>query len=239
MMIFRLLAMLAALFPARFRAFLDIIEPVEISSPDGLNVLRHSTAHLMAQAIQDLYPQTRLGIGPPIRDGFYYDFDVERPFTPEDLEQIEKRMGEILKQGQRFVRRVVSDEAARVELAHEPYKLELIGLKGGAVDADVMEVGGAELSIYDNIDGRSGERAWGDLCRGPHVPNTRFIQANAIKLMRTSSAYWRGSDKNPMLQRVYGTAWPTKDDLKHYLTMIEEAERRDHRRLGAEHRVRH
>lgn len=212
----------------------DVIEPVEISSADGLNVLRHSTAHLMAQAIQDLYPQTRLGIGPPIKDGFYYDFDVETPFTPEDLERIEKRMGEILKQGQRFQRRVVTEDAATTELANEPYKLELIGLKGGNVDADVMEVGGAELTIYDNIDGRSGDRVWGDLCRGPHVPNTRFIQANAIKLMRTSSAYWRGSDKNPMLQRVYGTAWPSKDELKQYLTMLEEAERRDHRRLGAE-----
>ena len=212
----------------------DVIEPVLVTSDDGLAVLRHSTAHLMAQAIQDLHPQTRLGIGPPIKDGFYYDFDVERPFTPDDLAAIEKRMGEILKQGQRFVRRVVSDDEARAELANEPYKLELIGLKGGAVESDVMEVGGAELTIYDNVDGRTGEVCWGDLCRGPHVPNTRFINANAIKLMRSAAAYWRGSEKNPMLQRVYGTAWASKDDLKAYLTMIEEAERRDHRRLGAE-----
>lgn len=212
----------------------DVIEPVLLTSEDGLAVLRHSTAHLMAQAIQDLDPQTRLGIGPPIKDGFYYDFDAEKPFTPDDLAAIEKRMGEILKQGQRFVRRVVTDEEARAELANEPYKLELIGLKGGAVESDVMEVGGAELTIYDNVDGRTGEVCWGDLCRGPHVPNTRFINANAIKLMRSAAAYWRGSEKNPMLQRVYGTAWASKDDLRAYLTMIEEAERRDHRRLGAE-----
>lgn len=212
----------------------DVIEPVLVTSDEGLAVLRHSTAHLMAQAIQDLNPQTRLGIGPPIKDGFYYDFDVEKPFTPDDLAAIEKRMGEILKQGQRYVRRVVTEDEARAELADEPYKLELIGLKGGAVDSDVMEVGGAELTIYDNVDGRTGEVCWGDLCRGPHVPNTRFINANAIKLMRSAAAYWRGSEKNPMLQRVYGTAWASKDDLKHYLTMIEEAERRDHRRLGAE-----
>ncbi len=212
----------------------DVIEPVVVTSDEGLAVLRHSTTHLMAQAIQDINPQARLGIGPPIKDGFYYDFDVERPFTPDDLAAIEKRMGEILKQGQRFQRRVVTEAEAREELKDEPYKLELIGLKGGNVDADVMEVGGAELTIYDNIDGRTGDVVWGDLCRGPHVPNTRFINANAIKLMRSAAAYWRGSEKNPMLQRVYGTAWASKDDLKHYLTMLEEAERRDHRRLGAE-----
>ncbi len=212
----------------------DVIEPVVVTSDEGLAVLRHSTTHLMAQAIQDINPQARLGIGPPIKDGFYYDFDVERPFTPDDLAAIEKRMGEILKQGQRFQRRVVTEAEARGELKDEPYKLELIGLKGGNVDADVMEVGGAELTIYDNIDGRTGDVVWGDLCRGPHVPNTRFINANAIKLMRSAAAYWRGSEKNPMLQRVYGTAWASKDDLKHYLTMLEEAERRDHRRLGAE-----
>ncbi len=212
----------------------DVIEPVLITSEDGLAVQRHSTAHLMAQAIQDLNPQTRLGIGPPIKDGFYYDFDAEKPFTPDDLVAIEKRMGEILKQGQRFVRRVVTEAEAREELKDEPYKLELIGLKGGSVDSDVMEVGGAELTIYDNVDGRSGDVCWGDLCRGPHVPNTRFIDARAIKLMRSAAAYWRGNEKNPMLQRVYGTAWASKDDLKAYLTMLEEAERRDHRRLGAE-----
>ncbi len=212
----------------------DVIEPVLITSDEGLAVLRHSTAHVMAQAIQGLNPQTRLGIGPPIRDGFYYDFDTDRPFTPEDLQAIEQRMGEILKQGQRFVRRVVTDDAARAELAAEPYKLELIGLKGGAVEVDVMEVGGAELTIYDNVDGRTGAVVWSDLCRGPHVPNTRFINPNAIKLMRSAAAYWRGNEKNPMLQRVYGTAWASKDDLKAHLTMLEEAERRDHRRIGAE-----
>ncbi len=212
----------------------DVVEPVLVTSDEGLAVLRHSTTHLMAQAIQDINPQARLGIGPPIKDGFYYDFDVEKPFTPEDLATVEKRMGEILKQGQRFQRRVVSEAEARAELKHEPYKLELIGLKGGNVDSDVMEVGGAELTIYDNVDGRTGDVVWGDLCRGPHVPNTRFINANAFKLMRSAAAYWRGSEKNPMLQRVYGTAWASKDDLKHYLTMLEEAERRDHRRLGAE-----
>ncbi len=209
----------------------DAVELISISSPEGLAILRHSTAHVLAQAVQDIFPTTKLGIGPPIKDGFYYDFEVERPFTPEDLATLEKRMVEIIKAGQRFVRRVVSEDEAVHELAAEPYKLRLIGSSGGA---DVMEVGGSELTIYDNVDAKTGERCWGDLCRGPHVPSTRYIPQNAIKLMRTSAAYWLGDQKNESLQRVYGTAWPSKEELKAHLTFLEEAERRDHRRLGAE-----
>ena len=213
----------------------DTVEPVSIDSADGRAVLRHSTAHVLAQAVQQLHPQAKLGIGPPIRDGFYYDFDVATPFTPDDLAALEKKMQDIVKAGQRFSRRVVSEADARAELASEPYKLELIGLKSGESDedmADVMEVGGAELTIYDNLDGKSGELVWRDLCRGPHVPTTRMIPA--FKLMRSAAAYWRGSEKNPMLQRIYGTAWETRDALKEHLAFLEEAERRDHRRLGTE-----
>ncbi|GAA2437322.1 threonine--tRNA ligase [Streptomyces macrosporus] len=213
----------------------DVVEPVEISSPDGLDILRHSTAHVMAQAVQDLFPEAKLGIGPPIRDGFYYDFDVPEPFTPDDLKRIEKRMQEIVKRGQRFSRRVTSDEEAREELAGEPYKLELIGLKGNAAEAAEgasAEVGAGELTIYDNLDAKTGELCWKDLCRGPHLPTTRTIPA--FKLMRSAAAYWRGSEKNPQLQRIYGTAWPSKDELKAYLELLAEAEKRDHRRLGVE-----
>ncbi len=210
----------------------DQVEAVAIDSPDGRAVLRHSTAHVLAQAVQNLFPEAKLGIGPPIDNGFYYDFDVETPFTPDDLASLEKRMQAIIKSGQRFTRRVVSEDDARAELAAEPYKLELVGLKGGAVDSDVMEVGGAELTIYDNVDAKTGERCWGDLCRGPHLPSTRHIPA--FTLMRTAAAYWRGSEKNPQLQRVYGTAWETRDALKAHLRFLEEAERRDHRRLGVE-----
>ena len=209
----------------------DVVEPVSVYSPEGLAVLRHSTAHVLAQAVQDTFPEAKLGIGPPIKDGFYYDFDVDRPFTPEDLEVLEKRMVVIVKSGQRFSRRVVEEGPAAIELRDEPFKLRLIGSEGGA---DVMEVGGAELTIYDNIDAKTGERCWGDLCRGPHVPDTRYIVPNAFKLMRTAAAYWLGDQKNESLQRVYGTCWPSKDDLKAHLTFLEEAERRDHRRLGAE-----
>ena len=209
----------------------DLVEPVSVESPEGLAVLRHSVAHVLAQAVQDTFPDAKLGIGPPIQDGFYYDFDVERPFTPDDLVELEKRMTSILKSGQRFARRVVTDDEALAELAAEPYKLRLIGSSGGA---EVMEVGGTELTIYDNINIKTGERCWGDLCRGPHVPDTRYIPTNAIKLMRTAAAYWLGDQKNEQLQRIYGTAWPSKDQLKEYLTFLEEAERRDHRRLGAE-----
>ncbi|MEU1806449.1 threonine--tRNA ligase [Streptomyces sp. NPDC019937] len=211
------------------------IEPVEITSQDGLDILRHSTAHVMAQAVQELFPEAKLGIGPPIKDGFYYDFDVETPFQPDDLKRIEKKMQEIQKRGQKFSRRAVTDEAAREELAAEPYKLELIGLKGSAADAAEgasAEVGAGELTIYDNLDAKSGELCWKDLCRGPHLPTTRNIPA--FKLMRSAAAYWRGSEKNPQLQRIYGTAWPTKDELKAYLDFLAEAEKRDHRKLGAE-----
>ncbi|MFF2077339.1 threonine--tRNA ligase [Kitasatospora sp. NPDC058162] len=213
----------------------DEVEPVAIGSKDGLDILRHSTAHVMAQAVQQLYPEAKLGIGPPVKDGFYYDFDVEKPFHPDDLKAIEKKMQEIIKRGQKFSRRVVTDEAAAEELAAEPYKLELIGLKGSAATAGEgadVEVGAGELTIYDNLDAKSGEQCWGDLCRGPHLPSTRHIPA--FKLMRNAAAYWRGSEKNPMLQRIYGTAWPTKDELKAHLDFLVEAEKRDHRKLGNE-----
>ncbi|HAN71565.1 MAG TPA: threonine--tRNA ligase, partial [Actinobacteria bacterium] len=209
----------------------DVVEPVTVDTPEGLAVLRHSTAHVLAQAVQDVFPEAKLGIGPPIKDGFYYDFDVEHPFTPDDLAALEKRMVAILKSGQRFSRRVVDEQEAVRELAAEPYKLRLIGSEGGA---DVMEVGGAELTIYDNLDAKTGERCWGDLCRGPHVPDTRYIPPNAVKLMRSAAAYWLGDQANEQLQRIYGTAWPSKDDLRAYLSFLEEAEKRDHRKLGAE-----
>jgi threonyl-tRNA synthetase len=213
----------------------DVVEPVTIDSEDGLAVLRHSTAHVLAQAVQQVNPKARLGIGPPVRDGFYYDFDVDTPFTPDDVKALEKAMLKIVNEGQIFARRVVSDDEARAELGDEPYKLELIGLKGGAAEAAEgasAEVGAGELTIYDNLR-RDGSVAWKDLCRGPHLPTTKLI-GNGFKLMRTAAAYWRGSEKNPQLQRVYGTAWPTKDELKGYLDRLAEAERRDHRKLGAE-----
>ena len=222
----------------------DVVEPVEIASEDGRSILRHSTAHVLAQAVQDLFPQAKLGIGPPIENGFYYDFDVPQPFGPDDLKAIEQRMRAIVKQGQLFSRRAVSDREARAELAREPYKLELIGLKGtggaGQLDPppsevsveESVEVGGAELTIYDNLDPASGEVCWKDLCRGPHLPTTRHIPA--FKLTRTGGAYWRGNEKNPQLQRIYGTAWESRDAQEEYLRLLAEAERRDHRRLGAE-----
>ncbi|MGE5132029.1 MAG: threonine--tRNA ligase [Gemmatimonadota bacterium] len=210
----------------------DRVEPVAIESEDGRAILRHSTAHVMAQAVQELFPQAKLGIGPPVENGFYYDFDVPAPFGPDDLKAIEQRMRAIVKQGQRFSRRVVPDSGARAELAAEPYKLELIGLKGGADAEESVEVGGAELTIYDNLDAKTGELCWKDLCRGPHLPATRHIPA--FKLMRSGGAYWRGSEKNPQLQRIYGTAWESREEQDKYLHMLQEAERRDHRRLGAE-----
>ena len=213
----------------------DTVEPVTIDSADGLDILRHSTAHVLAQAVQRIRPQANLGIGPPITDGFYYDFGVEEPFTPEDLKAIKKEMERIVREGQRFTRRVVTEDEARAELADEPFKLELIGLKGGGADAAEgasVEVGGAELTIYDNVT-RDGETVWKDLCRGPHVPGTRMI-GNGWDLTRIAGAYWRGSEKNPQLQRIYGTAWPTKDELRAHQHRLEEAARRDHRKLGAE-----
>ncbi|MGB6454291.1 MAG: threonine--tRNA ligase, partial [Streptosporangiaceae bacterium] len=229
----------------------DLVEPVGIDSPDGLNILRHSTAHVMAQAVQDLIPQAKLGIGPPIENGFYYDFDVPQAFAPDDLKAIEQKMRQIVRQGQRFSRRVVTDEDARAELAAEPYKLELIGLKGGSAggpagagagagggdgslgdSGESVEVGGAELTIYDNLDPATGEVAWKDLCRGPHLPTTRDIPA--FRVMRSGGAYWRGSEKNPQLQRIYGTAWPSREAQDDYLALLVEAEKRDHRKLGAE-----
>jgi threonyl-tRNA synthetase len=221
----------------------DLVEPVTIDSADGLNILRHSTAHVMAQAVQELFPQAKLGIGPPIENGFYYDFDVPAAFTPDDLKSIEQRMRQIVRQGQRFSRRVVTDVQARAELAGEPYKLELIGIKGraGGSAADdsalgdsgeSVEVGGAELTIYDNLDPATGELRWKDLCRGPHLPTTRNIPA--FRLMRSGGAYWRGSEQNPQLQRIYGTAWQSREAQDEYLRLLEEAEKRDHRKLGAE-----
>ena len=209
----------------------DVVEGVSISSPDGLAVLRHSTAHVMAQAVQELYANTRLGIGPPIKDGFYYDFDPTDTFNPDDLVKIESAMRKIVKEGQRFRRRVISESDALKELSHEPYKCELIGIKGAAGDEASVEVGGAELTMYENL-GRDGNPVWSDLCRGPHLPSTKHIPA--FKLMRTAAAYWRGSEKNPMLQRIYGTAWPSQDELNGYLELLAEAEKRDHRRLGTE-----
>ena len=208
------------------------LEPVGLASPDGRAILRHSTAHVLAQAVQDLFPHAKLGIGPPVENGFYYDFDVPQPFGPDDLKAIEQRMRAIVRQRQRFSRREVSDAAARAELADEPYKLELIGLKGAAHDEEAVEVGGPELTIYDNLDAVTGERRWRDLCRGPHLPSTGYIPA--FKLMRTGGAYWRGSEKNRQLQRIYGTAWESRPAQDGYLAMLAEAERRDHRKLGAE-----
>ena len=210
----------------------DEIESISIESADGLNVLRHSTAHVLAQAVQEVFPETKLGIGPPIRDGFYYDFDPKDPFTPSDLEKLETAMRKIIKAGQRFKRRVTNEKDALLELKNEPYKCELIGLKSAPLeDESSVEVGSGELTIYDNL-GRDGNPVWSDLCRGPHLPSTKHIPA--FKLMRAAGAYWRGSEKNPMLQRIYGTAWPTQEALDSYLNLLEEAEKRDHRRLGAE-----
>ena len=207
------------------------VTPVAANTDDGRSVIRHSTAHVLAQAVQDLFPQAKLGIGPPITDGFYYDFDVPAAFTPEDLEALEKRMRQIVKEGQLFSRRVYeSKDQAREELADEPYKLQLVDDKSG--DPEVMEVGGDELTAYDNLNPRTREREWGDLCRGPHIPTTRHIPA--FKLTRSSAAYWRGNQDNASLQRIYGTAWESQEALDHHLELIEEAQRRDHRRLGVE-----
>jgi threonyl-tRNA synthetase len=211
------------------------VEPVGADSDEGRSVIRHSAAHVLAQAVQQLRPEAKLGIGPPITDGFYYDFDVDVPFTPDDLEKLESAMKKIIKAGQRFSRRRYDSlDDARKELADEPYKLELIDLKGGTdVDtSEVMEVGEGELTAYDNVHAHTGETVWSDLCRGPHVPTTRFIPA--FKLMRSAAAYWRGSERNPQLQRIYGTAWESAEAQEAYLARMAEAERRDHRRLGAE-----
>ena len=212
----------------------DVVESVPIDSKDGHDILRHSTAHVMAQAVQQLFPEAKLGIGPPVTDGFYYDFDVEKPFVPEDLAKIETAMRKIIKEGQRFERRVTTDADAISELQDEPYKIELIGLKGSgnaenAAEGASAEVGAGELTIYDNVR-RNGDVAWSDLCRGPHLPTTKRIPA--FKLMRSAAAYWRGDEKNKMLQRIYGTAWESKEALEEHLHRIEEAERRDHRKLG-------
>ncbi|MSZ23454.1 MAG: threonine--tRNA ligase, partial [Actinobacteria bacterium] len=208
----------------------DVIEGVHISSKDGLDILRHSTAHVLAQAVQSVNPKAKLGFGPPITDGFYYDFDVADPFTPEDLKSIEKTMQKIVQSGQRFVRRISSDTAASAELVGEPYKLELINLKSSDLGEASVEVGGGELTIYDNIDPQSGNVVWKDLCRGPHLPNTRMI-GSGFALTRVASAYWRGNENNKQLQRIYGTAWPSKEELREHQERLEEAAKRDHRKL--------
>ena len=210
----------------------DTVEPVALDSEDGIAIMRHSATHVMAQAVQEIRPDAKLGVGPVIKDGFYYDFDVDTPFTPDDLKQIEKHMQRIIKESQSFRRRVVTEDEARAEEANQPYKLELIGDKEAALDpAAAGEISKHELSMYDNLD-REGNKVWSDLCRGPHLPNTRYIKA--FKLERVAAAYWRGSEQNPMLQRIYGTAWPSKEELKAYTTRMEEAAKRDHRKLGQE-----
>ena len=213
------------------------VEPVTIDSPDGLRILRHSTAHVLAQAVQHLDPSANLGIGPPITDGFYYDFGVAEPFTPEQLKALEKQMQRIIREGQRFVRRVVTAEEAQVELAAEPFKLNLIERASGsttlAAEGAAVEIGAGELTIYDNVDRQTGETVWTDLCRGPHLPNTRLI-GNGWALQRVAGAYWLGSEKNPQLQRIYGTAWPSKDELRAHQARLEESAKRDHRKLGKE-----
>ncbi|MBN6040911.1 threonine--tRNA ligase [Amycolatopsis sp. 195334CR] len=209
------------------------VEPVAANTEDGRSVIRHSCAHVLAQAVQQQFPEAKLGIGPPVKDGFYYDFAVDTPFTPEDLQALEKRMKQIIKGSQQFSRRVLeSVEAAKAELAAEPFKLELVDIKSDVDTSEVMEVGGGELTVYDNLDPRTKERVWGDLCRGPHIPTTKHIPA--FKLTRVAAAYWRGNEKNPQLQRIYGTAWESAEAQEHYLEMLAEAERRDHRKLGAE-----
>ncbi|MBY6414491.1 threonine--tRNA ligase [Rhodococcus sp. BP-252] len=209
------------------------VDPVPANTDDGRNVIRHSAAHVLAQAVQELFPDAKLGIGPFIKDGFYYDFDVKEPFTPEDLTKLEKKMKQIVKAGQRFSRRVYeSIEQAREELANEPYKLELVDDKSDIDDPEIMEVGGGELTAYDNLNPRTGERIWGDLCRGPHIPTTKYVPA--FKLTRSSAAYWRGNQENAGLQRIYGTAWESTEALDHHLELLAEAERRDHRKLGSE-----
>jgi threonyl-tRNA synthetase len=213
----------------------SVVEPVTIDSPDGLSILRHSTAHVLAQAVQKLFPDAKLGIGPPVVDGFYYDFDVDTPFTPEDLKRLKKEMFKIINQEQTFVRRVVSDDEALKELEGEPYKCELVGLKSTAAtggDNEGVEVGAGELTIYDNVS-QAGEKVWADLCRGPHLPTTKLI-GQGFELLRVAAAYWRGSESNPSLQRIYGTSWPSKEELDQYLHRLEEAKRRDHRKLGQE-----
>jgi threonyl-tRNA synthetase len=209
------------------------VEPVAANTDDGRSVIRHSAAHVLAQAVQQQFPSAKLGIGPPVKDGFYYDFAVDTPFTPEDLQALEKRMKQIVKGAQQFSRRVFdSVDEAKKELADEPFKLELVELKSDVDTSEVMEIGGGELTIYDNLDPRTKERVWSDLCRGPHVPTTKFIPA--FKLTRVAAAYWRGNEKNPQLQRIYGTAWESAEAQDVYLENLAEAERRDHRKLGVE-----
>ena len=208
------------------------VEPITLDSEDGLAILRHSATHVMAQAVQEIFPDVNLGIGPFITDGFYYDFGGIDAVTPELMRDIEKRMKRIVKEGQRFVRRDISEEQGRVELADQPYKLELITTKGAGAESASVEVGAGGLTMYDNVR-RDGTVAWKDLCRGPHLPTTKLI-GNGFALTKSSSAYWKGDQSGDSLQRIYGTAWASKEDLVAYQERIKEAERRDHRKLGAE-----
>ena len=210
----------------------DVVEGISIDSDLGLGILRHSAAHLLAQAVQELFPEAKLGIGPPIQDGFYYDFDVPEPFNPDDLRRLEKRMKELVGKSQRFVRVEVSDKEATERLSSEPYKLELIGLKSADVGEGAVEVGAGQLSIYENVN-PDGQVAWFDLCRGPHVPNSRMI-GKGFALTRVAAAYWRGNEANKQLQRIYGTAWPSVEAKDAHLERLAEAQRRDHRKLGVE-----
>ncbi|MDJ0663711.1 MAG: threonine--tRNA ligase [Acidimicrobiia bacterium] len=196
------------------------VEIITDASEDGRHVMRHSAAHVMAQAVLDLFPGSKFAIGPPITDGFYYDFEVDEPFTPEDLERIEARMAEIIAEDQPFEREELSADQALEVFSDQPFKTEIIN----SVDED-EGAGGAEVSVYHN-------RSFVDLCRGPHVPSTKRLKA--VKLMRSAGAYWRGDETKPQLQRIYGTAWESKKELDAYLHRLEEAERRDHRKLGQE-----
>jgi threonyl-tRNA synthetase len=208
------------------------VVPVGMGSEDGRAVLRHSTAHVLAQAVTDLFPEAKWAIGPPVENGFYYDFDVARPFTPDDIERIDGRMREIVSADQAFVRREVAPAEAATLFADQPYKLEILErARAGSVEGEeTVDAAGPDITVYDNA--AAGSVAWTDLCRGPHVSSTGAIPA--FKLMRTAAAYWRGDERNPMLQRIYGTAWESEEALKEHLRLLEEAEARDHRRLGAE-----
>jgi threonyl-tRNA synthetase len=220
------------------------IEPVYADTEEGRAILRHSVAHLMAQAVTDLYPDAKWAIGPPVEDGFYYDFDVAQPFTPDDLERIEARMRELMKQRQSFVRQELSEDDALELFADQPYKREVIErVAGGGADVDAAPPGahpdahgggtdgdaGPVFTVYRNVK-PEGDEAWVDLCRGPHIPSSDRVPA--FTLLRTAGAYWRGREDQPMLQRIYGTAWESRKALDAHLTMLEEARKRDHRKLG-------
>jgi threonyl-tRNA synthetase len=210
------------------------IAPIRADSEEGREILRHSVAHLMAQAVTELYPGAKYAIGPPVEDGFYYDFEVEEPFTPEDLERIEERIGELVREQQRFVREELDREEALELFSDQPYKREIIERVDPSEIDESHGQEGAVITVYRNVvddDGAVRER-WVDLCRGPHIPSSRWVPA--FKLLRVAGAYWRGDDSRPMLQRIYGTAWESRKALAAHLEQIEEAKKRDHRKLGRE-----